>query len=285
MALAAVEIPLAVAAWVLPPPVLVWLGGLALLYFAVLMFFAVRTVFGTGNWAAAGVVSLSWVPLLAAAFVWAPLRFLLGWLASPFFLFYAWYYLGGELGNLGAGLRNRQHFHRMLEIAAVNPHDGEAQYQIGLIYQRRRQYGEAIERFRRAIAIDPTQTDAHFQLGRIARQQGRLSDALAHFQTVVDQDERHSQSEVLRELGGIYLSVRQYQDARNELARYVERWPFDPEGLFYCGQALEGLGDAGEACSMYARAVEAASAAPRYLRRSTARWSRLAQKQIRKLLG
>ena len=285
MALAAVEIPLAVAAWVLPPPVLLYLGGLALLYFAVLMFFAVRTVFGTGNWSAAGVVSLSWVPLLAAAFVWAPLRFLLGWLASPFFLFYAWYYLGGELGNLGAGLRNRQHFHRMLEIAAVNPHDGEAQYQIGLIYQRRRQFGEAIERFRRAIAIDPTQTDAHFQLGRIARQQGRLSDALAHFQTVVDQDERHSQSEVLRELGGIYLSVRQYQDARNELARYVERWPFDPEGLFYCGQALEGLGDADEACSMYARAVEAASAAPRYLRRSTARWSRLAQKQIRKLLG
>jgi TolA-binding protein len=85
-------------------------------------------------------------------------------------------------------------------------------------------------------------------------------------------------------LGGIYLSVRQYQDARNELARYVERWPFDPEGLFYCGQALEGLGDADEACSMYARAMEAASSAPRYLRRSTARWSRLAQKQIRKLL-
>jgi tetratricopeptide (TPR) repeat protein len=285
MALAAVELPLAVAAWVVPPLVLVWLGGLALLDFAVLMFFAVRTVFGTGNWTAAGVVSLSWVPLVATAFVWGPLRFLLGWLASPFFLFYAWYYLGGELGNLGSGLRNRQHFHHMLEIAAVNPHDGEAQYQLGLIYQQRRQYGEAIERFRRAVAIDPTQTDAHFQLGRIARQQGRLNDALGHFQTVVDQDEKHSQSEVLRELGGIYLSVRQYQDARNELARYVERWPYDPEGLFYCGQSLEGLGDNAAARAMYTRAVESARSAPRYLRRSTGKWSRLAQKQIRKLAG
>ena len=284
MALAAVEIPLAVAAWVVPPLAL-WLGGVALLYFAVLMFFAVRTVFGTGNWTAAGVVSLSWVPLVAAVFVWAPLRFLLGWLASPFFLFFAWYYLGGELGNLGAGLRNRQHFHRMLEAAAVNPHDGEAQYQLGLVYQQRRQYGEAIERFRRAVAIDYTQTDAHFQLGRIARQQGRLNDALGHFQTVVDQDEKHSQSEVLRELGGIYLSVRQYQDARDELARYVERWPYDPEGLFYCGQALEGLGDAAAARAMYARALESARMAPRYLRRSTARWSRLAQKQLHKLAG
>jgi predicted Zn-dependent protease len=102
---------------------------------------------------------------------------------------------------------------------------------------------------------------------------------------VVDQDEKHSQSEVLRELGGIYLSVRQYQDARNELARYVERWPYDPEGLFYCGQALEGLGDGAAARAMYARAVEAARTAPRYLRRSTAKWSRLAQKQLRKLAG
>jgi predicted Zn-dependent protease len=84
-------------------------------------------------------------------------------------------------------------------------------------------------------------------------------------------------------LGGIYLSVHQYQDARNELARYVERWPYDPEGLFYCGQALEGLGDTAAAREMYARAVESARSAPRYLRRSTARWSRLAQKQLRKL--
>ena len=256
---------------------------LALLYFAVLMFFAVRTVFGAGNWTAAGVVSLSWVPLVAAAFLWAPLRFLMGWLASPFFLFYAWYYLRGELGSLGAGLRSRQNFRRTLEAAAVNPHDGEAQYQLGLIYQQRRQYGEAIRRFRNAAAIDNTQTDAHFQLGRIARQQARLHEALAHFQTVVDQDEKHSQSEVLRELGGIYLSARQYQDARNELARYVERWPYDPEGLFYYGQALEGLGDAAAAREMYGRAVEAARTAPGYLRRSTARWSRLAQKQLRGL--
>jgi hypothetical protein len=30
----------------------------------------------------------------------------------------------------------------MLEAAAVNPHDGDAQYQLGLIHQQRRQYSE-----------------------------------------------------------------------------------------------------------------------------------------------
>jgi tetratricopeptide (TPR) repeat protein len=125
------------------------------LYFVVLMFFVVRTVFGTENGVAGAIVGLSWIPLVAATYLWGPLRFVLGWLASPFFLFYAWYYLGGELGNLGAGLRSRQNFRRMLDAAAVNPHDAEAQYQLGLIYQERRQYGEAIRRFTNAVTIHP----------------------------------------------------------------------------------------------------------------------------------
>lgn len=281
-AFTAASLPLLLIAW-FQPRLFVTASGVACLYFLVLMFFAVRTVFGTGNGASLAVTSFSWLPLLAAYFLWAPLSYLLGWLASPFFLFYIFFFLRGEFGNLGAGLRRRQSFRRNLEAATVNPHDGEAQYQLGLIYQERRQLTEAIRRFEKAIAADPSLTDAHFQLGRIARQQGRLKDALAHFQTVVIQDERHKQSEILRELGALYISARQYEDARHELAEYSQRRPYDPEGLFYLGQALEGLGKAQEAREAYARADEAAKLAPPYLRRSAARWSRLARKQTRKL--
>jgi len=283
MAWAAANLPVALAGRMLPLPVFLIVAAVAHLYFFILMFFVVRTVFGTGNGTAVAVVCLSWIPVVAAAFLWGPLRFLLGWLASPFFLFFAFYYLGGEIGNLGAGLRRGQNFHRMLNAAALNPHDGEAQYQLGLIYQQRRQYTEAIDRFRKAVAIDPGETDAHFQLGRIAREQGRLKDALAEFQTVMDQNDKHSQNEILRELGAVYLAARQYPDAQRFLAEYIERRPYDPEGLYYLGQALEGLGSAAEARDAYARAAEAVSTAPRYRRRFIAKWSRLAQRQIRKL--
>jgi tetratricopeptide (TPR) repeat protein len=283
MAWAAASLPLALAGGLLPTPIFQILAAAAQLYFFVLMFFAVRTVFGTGNGIAVAVVCLSWIPVVAAAFLWAPLRFLLRWLASPFFLFFAFYYLGGEIGNLGAGLRRGQNFRRMLNAAALNPHDGEAQYQLGLIYQQRRQYTEAIARFGKAVAIDTGETDAHFQLGRIAREQGRLKDALAYFQAVVDQNDKHSQSEILRELGAVYLAARQYADARRFLAEYLERRPYDPEGLYYLGQALEGLGRAAEARDAYARAAEAVRTAPRFRRRFIAKWSRLGQRQIRKL--
>jgi len=283
MAWTAAQIPVVVAGWVAPLPAVAVVAAIAYLYFAVLMFFAIRTVFGTENGVAAGAVCLSWIPLVGGVFLLGPLRMILGYLASPFFLFYAFYFLRGEFSNVGAGLRSRQNFRRMLEAAAINPHDAEAQYQLGLIYQQRRQNTEAIRRFQNAVAIDPKETDAHFQLGRIAREQGRLKDALAHFQAVIDLDEKHSQSEILRELGAVYVTARQYGDACNELAVYIERRPYDTEGLYYYGLALEGLGEHAQAREMYVRAIESDRTAPRYRRRYTARWSRLAQKQVGKL--
>ena len=70
---------------------------------------------------------------------------------------------------------------------------------------------------------------------------------------MVDRNERHSSSEVLRELGGIYVAARQYADARQELEPYVERRPYDPEGLWYLGQAMQGLGNTAAARELYAR--------------------------------
>jgi hypothetical protein len=60
----------------------------------------------------------------------------------------------------------------------------------------------------------------------------------------------------------------------------VERRPYDPEGLYYYGRALEGLSRRPQAREMYERAVEADRTAPRYRRRFTAGWSRLAQKAL-----
>ena len=97
------------------------------------------------------------------------------------------------------------------------------------------------------------------------------------------QDEKHSLSEIHRELAAVYLSLGRLEDARRELAIYEARRAYDPEGLYYYGQVLEGLGNPAGAREMYARAVEAARTAPRYRRPFTARWSRLAQKQARKL--
>src|SRR5437870_5456006 len=63
MAWTASQLPLALAARVFSLQALPVVAGLSYLYFALLMFFAVRTVFGVENGIAAGVVFLSWIPL------------------------------------------------------------------------------------------------------------------------------------------------------------------------------------------------------------------------------
>jgi tetratricopeptide (TPR) repeat protein len=281
MAWTAVQIPIVLAQWTGPMEVVRIVAGLSYLYFAVLVFFAVRTVFGAGNGPSVLIVALSWIPLAAAALLWGPLSMIFGLLASPFFLFFIIYYLGAEFRRLGEGLRSSQNFRRMLEASAVNPHDGEAQYQLGLIHQQRRQYTEAIRRFEAAVAIDPTETDAHFQLGRIARDQGRMDEALRRFETVLKQDPKHSSNEIHRELGSVYLALGRIEDAERELALYTGRREYDPEGLYYYGQTLERLGRTTQAKEVYASAVEAARTAPRYRRHIVGRWSRLAQKASR----
>ena len=248
--------------------------------FAILMFFAIRTVFGTGNGTAAALVAFSALPLAAAMFFYPVLSMIFGLLASPFFLFFLIYYLGAEFSSLSQGLRSGQSYRRMLEAAAINPHDGDAQYQLGLIHQHRRQYTEAVRRFEAAVKIDPTETDAHYQLARIYRQQGRLADAAAHLETAVRQDDKHSSSEVHRELGAVYLAEDRIADAHRELALYTARREYDPEGLYYYGQTLERLNRPEEARDAYRRALEAARSAPRYRRGELARWSRLAARRL-----
>jgi len=283
MAWAATQIPYLILAPMLPLELRLAMLAACIAWFAILMFLAVRTVFGTGNGVAAAVISLSWLPLVVLAILWGPLSMILRWLASPFFLFYAWYYLGSEFQNLGSGFRSRQNFQRMLEAAAVNPHDGDAQYQLGLIYQQRRRYSDAIQRFQNAVAIDPGETDAHYQLGRIAMEQGRVDDAIRYFEIPRKLDERHSSSEVRRDLGSAYLAAGRVDDAGRELEVYTDRREYDPEGLYWYGKVMERLGKPEEARQLYLRAVEAARTAPRYRRRFTARWSRLAQKELGRL--
>jgi tetratricopeptide (TPR) repeat protein len=180
-------------------------------------------------------------------------------------------------------MRSGQSFRCCLEAAAINPHDGDAQYQLGLIHLQRRQVTEAAQRFRNAVAIDPEATDAHFQLGRIAREQGRIEEALAEFQTVQRQDDKHSLSEIHRDLGAAYLEAGRLPEARRELEIYTDRRAYDPEGLYYYGQVLEKSSDPAAARQAYARAVEAARTAPRYRRPVVAQWSRLAHKQAGKI--
>ncbi|HEX8145123.1 MAG TPA: tetratricopeptide repeat protein [Pyrinomonadaceae bacterium] len=285
MAWAASHLPFALAGLALDrlhlgagSALLLW--SLSALSFGLLMTFALRTLFGAPFVKALSTVSVSWLALLVQVHVFSmasPLLF------SPFILYYAYSYFRGDIGDIGFSYRQRRNFRRHLEQATVNPRDAEAHYQLGLVYQHRRQMAEAVKRFTRAIEIDPQERDARFQLGRIAREQGRLQEALDHFSIVIAQDDRHAHHEIWREIGATYVAAAMYAEAREALERYVERRPFDPEGLYYLGRSLKELGHAGESQEMFRRCIEAVKTMPYYRRSQLSKWRKLAQTQLSSL--
>lgn len=253
------------------------LWALSALSFGLLMTFALRTVFGTTFGRALATVGVSWLALLVQVHVFnmaSPLLF------SPFILYYAYIYFRGDIGDIGFSFRHRQNFRRHLEAATINPRDAEAHYQLGLVYQHRRQMSEAVRHFSKAIEIDSEERDAHFQLGRIAREQNRLQEAIDHFGVVLAQDDKHAHSEIWREVGATYGAAAMHEAAREALERYIERRAFDPEGLYYLGRALKELGRHAESQEMFTRCIEAVKTMPYYRRAQVRRWRKLAQEQL-----
>jgi Tfp pilus assembly protein PilF len=253
------------------------LWSLSALCFGLLMGLVVRTLFGTRFFKALGLVCLAALSFAIQAKLFAVVS---PFMFSPFLLYYAYAMFRGDIGDIGFSLRQRQSFRRSMEEATINPRNAEAHYQLGLIFQHRHQYSEAIERFKRAVEIDASETDAHYQLGRIARSQNRLQEALDYFSTVIEQDDRHCHHEIWREIGLTYLTASMCAEADEALQRFVEHRSYDPEGLYYYGQARDQLGDSAQAAEMFQRCIEAVKTMPHYRQNGLRKWRKLAQEKL-----
>lgn len=284
MAYTAVLFPLAALAY-LPESDLLHIGTgvAALLYFVFLSVCAIRTVSGTGWGRALATAVIAIVVSTGAIYGYSFVRGALYYLASPFVLYYLYIMFGQEFRGFGGGLSSRQRMRQLLEMSAVNPHDADARYQLGLIYQQRRDYTRARECFEKAIAIDPKEPEAQYQLGRVLRATGDPSAALEHLKAAIAIDNKIAQSEPLREIGAANLELGRNEEARDVLREYTNRRNFDPEGLYWFGLALSRTGDVPAAREALQQAVESARTAPSNRRRQVGQWGGKASKLLREL--
>jgi tetratricopeptide (TPR) repeat protein len=246
-------------------------------YFIFLIVLAAHAVLRVGYGGAIGVVALGSLSLFALALL-PRLSFIL---TSPFLVILVIILLRNFLGDMVSSQRAREDFKRSLEAATLNPADASAHYNLGLIYQQRRQYDEAKASFARAIEIDPEETDAHYQLGRIAREEGRLGDAISHFDAAVSRHPEHSQNEAWREIGWTYFQAGQYEDARTAFERFIEKRPSDAEGRYRYGLTLHQLGRYDDAAAEMRACIEAVRTSPAYKYRAEKHWASEAQSFLR----
>lgn len=286
MVYAAVVIPASVIEWIPDVPQTPVLIAM-LLYFAFLSVCVIRTLAGTGFGRAIGTVISASALSVGGLYVYSLVSGALYFLASPFVLYYLYIMfgqgMGSELRGIGGGLSSRQRMRQLLETSTVNPRDADARYQLGLIYQQRRDYEQARKCFEEAIAIDQREPEPHYQLGRVLRAQGHLEPALQHLKAAAAIDNKVAQSEVLREMGATLLDLGRDAEARDVLREYTNRRNFDAEGCYWYGVALSRLGDNAGAKEALSQAIESVRTAPSHLRRQASRWEGLARKQLRQI--
>jgi tetratricopeptide (TPR) repeat protein len=291
MSFAAAALPAAALRWILEPqesdlPMQVAMIA-ALIYFAFLSVCAIRTVAGTGWGRAIATSLIAFAVSAGALYGYSFVRGALYFLASPFVLYYLYIMFGQELRGFGGGLSSRQRMRQLLEMSAINPHDADARYQLGLIYQQRRDYTRARECFEKAVAIDPKEPEAQYQLGRTLRALGDPLAALEHLKLAAAIDSKVAQSEPLREIGAACLDLGnepgRNQEAVDVLREYTHRRNFDPEGLYWFGLALSRVGDVPAAREALQQAIEAARTAPPQRRRQVGQWGGKASKLLRQL--
>ncbi len=287
LAYAATLLPAAAIEWIVPELYPVAVMAAVLLYFAFLSVRILRTISGTGTGRAIATVIAAVIASFAGIYAYSFVRGALYFLASPFVLFYLYILFGQGIGSglrgFGGGLSSRQRMRQLLEISTVNPRDADARYQLGLIYQQRRDFEQAKQCFEEAIAIDKNDAEPHYQLGRVLRAQGQLEPALGHLQAAAAIDNKVAQSEVLRETGATLLELGRASEARDVLREYTNRHSFDAEGNYWYGVALSRTGDVAGAKEALKQAIESVRTAPSHLRRHASRWESAASKQLRQL--
>ncbi len=72
-----------------------------------------------------------------------------------------------------------------------------------------------------------------------------------------------------------------FADAKDALEKFIDRRPYDPEGLYYLGKTLEQLEQRDEAREVFGRCIEAVKTMPSYRYREHRKWDKLAKERLK----
>jgi Tfp pilus assembly protein PilF len=251
--------------------------------FLVLFVICLRTALGTSVGHAVVAAIGGWLLVLGVEIAWPVIGRLGYFLFSPWILFILYRYYSPDVRGLGDAMASRRSFRRNLEASMVNPRDADAHYQLGLIYEHRRQYEQAEASFRRAVEIQPEEAESQLHLARALRVQGRSAEALPHIEAALKADPNVSSREAWRDYGAILLDVGRAPDACVALEHYTQHREYDPEGLYYNGLALKAAGRVADARDAFQRAVTAVDTAPKYRRGQLRLWASRARAESKNL--
>lgn len=140
------------------------------------------------------------------------------------------------------------------EILAVNSREARAYYGLGVLYDNRKEYKDAITFYKKAIELNPKYTSAHYFLAYIYDETGEKEKAIQSYKKVISLEPRNFWAH--NNLGAIYEELNQNDTALDYFKKSHEIDPNHYKALFNLGVILYKIGYTERAINNYMQSLE-----------------------------
>ena len=124
--------------------------------------------------------------------------------------------------------------------APSDPTSAEAHFQLGVTYERQKDFAAAAASYARAIDAAPRMAEAHDRLGFVLGQQGQTAKAISEFEEAVRLNPRLFDAQY--HLGATRWWIKDFDEALPPLQAAVRLRPDHAEARYYLGLTLERHG-------------------------------------------
>ncbi len=139
------------------------------------------------------------------------------------------------------------------EIAA-DPDNADLYVELAMEYEYANDWREAVDAYLMALALVPNDADVHFRLAEVYFAVDRLEPAIDEYRKAVALDENLNKAHY--QMGRAYFGMKKYDEAVASLGKYAEASPYDFNGLWFLGRALEKVGRKREALACYEKVLD-----------------------------
>ena len=149
---------------------------------------------------------------------------------------------------------NEEALKNLLYLSKTFGDDSGIFYNLGIVYEKLKNFKKAKESYQKAIEIEPDAIDAIYNLGLVCTELKEYETAIKCFERVISTDNQDSNSYF--NLGLVYFKMQDYANALDYFQKTVDINDEDIYAHFYIGNILKELGDNEGAKSKFEKVLD-----------------------------
>jgi len=141
-----------------------------------------------------------------------------------------------------------------LDILKINPYHAVTNYNLGLVFQKFREFNKAKDFYQKAINVKPDYVDAHNNLGLMFRELDDLENAKRCYQRAIQIDSNYVNA--IFNLGIVFRELGEFQKAVNCYQKVIKIRPNFTKAHNNIGNVFKKLGKDNKAINHFERALK-----------------------------